>query len=122
MLTTILLAGALSVFQIAAHPDIGGAKSPVALRSAAQVRTAPRQLVQDTYSSITRKIAIANIQKHDTCRTNFSLEKTWQDATIVLMFVSLTNTCTSQQLTDHTVSAVETYHKTIRFKVSRASK
>jgi hypothetical protein len=92
MFTTALLAGALSVFQIAAHPDIGGAKSPVALRSAAQVRTAPRQSVQDTYSSITRKIDIASTQKRDTYRTNFSLEKTWQDATIMLMFVSLIST------------------------------
>jgi hypothetical protein len=122
MLTTVLLATTLSVFQIAAHPDIGGANSPVALRSAAQVRTAPRQSVKDTYSFITRKIGIARLQKRDTYRTNFSLDKTWQDATIMLLFVSLINTCTSQQLTDHTVSAVETYHKTIRFKVSRASK
>jgi hypothetical protein len=92
MLTTVLLIAALSVFQIAAHPDVGGANSPVDLRSAAQVRTAPRQSVPDTYSSITRKIAIASLQKRDTYRTNFSLEKTWQDATIMLMFVSLIST------------------------------
>jgi hypothetical protein len=53
------------------------------LVSSIQIRNAPEDSVQDTYVSIRHALNAASLEKRDNYKTWISLEKTWNEATLL---------------------------------------